>query len=155
RIGRREQAGFYQRRRAELFRDLKLDLDAAQMALQRSFELFGELATAEEGRALSVRRSDPRAEVEWIERSLDLRGGSGRGAALVRLGELLAGPLAEQDRAESVLRSALESDPQSISAQQLLEGLLKQSGRLEELAFFYQQTAQRAQDRPSRIGRWR
>ena len=155
RVGRREQAGFYQRRRAELFRDLKLDLEAAETALLRSFELFGELAAAEEGQALSVRRNDPRAEAQWIEKSLELRSGSTRNAALVRLGELLAGPLAEPDRAEGLLRSALDSDPQSVAAQRLLEQLFKDSGRLEELAFFYQQLAQRAGDRLARVSRWR
>jgi len=155
RLGQREPAGFYQRRRAELFRDLKLDLDAAETALRRSFELFPHLATAEEGRALSVRRNDPRAEAQWIENSLEPRSGSARTAVLIRLGELLAGPLAEPERAAGILRSALDRDPHSVSAQRLLEQLLKNSGSLEELAFLYQQMAQRAGDRLARVGRWR
>ncbi len=153
--GRSEQAGFYQRRRAELFRDFKLDLDAAEEALKSSFQLFADLATAEEGRALAARRNDARSEAEWIERSLDLRSPAARSEALVRLGELLAGPLGAVDRAEHVLRGAVEADPQSAKAERLLKELFESSGKLEDLALHYQRMAERAQDPSIRVRRWR
>src|SRR5262249_38076825 len=60
--GEKSRAATFERRRAQALRDLKLDLEAAEQALTKSFELSGQLDTAQMGRALAQQRSDPRAE---------------------------------------------------------------------------------------------
>jgi tetratricopeptide (TPR) repeat protein len=140
--GEKSAAAAFERRRAEALRDLKLDLEAAEEALRNSFEISKRLDTAQMGRALAQRRSDPGAEARWLERAIELMPHTPeRAAALVALAELLGEELGDWGRAESTLRAAVELDPKDASAEELLTRILRAGGRLAELAGHYEQAA--------------
>lgn len=150
RAGQPQQAAGYERHRAELLRDVKLDLSAAEEALGRSFDLAPDLWTARLGAALAERRNDPIAEARWLERALPLLSGAQRQARLMLyLARLYLDSLADPARAEQLLREALLLDRSLADAQRLLEELLEREGRVAELAAWCEEHAA-AEEQPER-----
>ncbi|RKG62325.1 flagellar hook-length control protein FliK [Corallococcus sp. AB011P] len=140
---RNAEAAACERRRAELLRDVKLDLNAAEASLERAFELAAELDTARMGAALAERRDDAAAEARWWERGLPRMTGTREGAAvLLRLARLNLGELADTPKAEGFLRQALRQDRWLTEAEGLLAELLERDGRLAELAAWYEECAE-------------
>ncbi|HYH97269.1 flagellar hook-length control protein FliK [Hyalangium sp.] len=135
-------AAAHERRRAELLRDVKLDLPAAEESLERSFRLKADLETAQMGEALSARREDAAAQARWLERMLPLQAGEReQGVVLLRLARLYLGVLADSGKAEGFLRDALRRDRTLAEAEKLLEELLERDGRMAELAAWYEDSA--------------
>jgi len=131
-------------RRAELLRDVRLDLAAAAEALERSFRLAAELNTARLGGALARQRDDARAEAEWLTREVPLCGSAReRGYALLALARLYEGPLGNVERTEQALREALQALPGLTEAQTRLEALLVREGRVVDLAALREEAAAR------------
>lgn len=153
--GMATEGAMHWRHAAELQRDAKLDLDAAQAALEKSWELEHQLDTARMGVALAQRRSDREGEIDWLERTLDGVGGpKDRAIAFYQLARLHLGlsadgqsyehaPLLAPDQAESALRQALQLIPQFIDAEELLLWLLERTGRIVEMAGYFEETAMR------------
>ncbi|MBF5042480.1 flagellar hook-length control protein FliK [Aggregicoccus sp. 17bor-14] len=145
-----------ERRRAELLRDVKLDLAGAGEALERAHALHPELATVQLGLALALRRDDAAAEARWLERSVALLPvGAAQARALLRLGQLLLGPLADTERAEAALREALRCEPGLAEAERLLTELLEGAGRVAELAAWHEECAALEPSAPKRAERLR
>ncbi|TQF15354.1 flagellar hook-length control protein FliK [Myxococcus llanfairpwllgwyngyllgogerychwyrndrobwllllantysiliogogogochensis] len=141
--GRAPEAAACERRRAELLRDVKLDLAAAESALDRAFSLAEDLGTARLGAALAERRDDADAEALWLERALPLLDDAKEAAALrLRLAKLHLGVLADTEEAERFLRGALRQDRSLDEAETLLARLLERDGRLAELAAWYEECAE-------------
>jgi hypothetical protein len=141
------RAAAFERRRAELLRDAKLDLNAAQTALEKSFELHKSLETARAGAALAHRRADAETEADWIERSVDLLvTPHERARALLELAALFEGPLHAGPQAEAALTEALRLDPTLDEAERRLVALFEREGRPGELAAHYEESAQKAAD---------
>lgn len=145
--GEEVRAAVYERRRAELLRDAKLDLDGAEASLQKSFELHKSLETALLGMSLSRRREDHAAEADWVERSIDLRRSpEDRARALLELARLFENRLNARSQAEAAAREALKSDPAFRAAEDFLASLLEKDGRLGDLAQMYEDAAEREAD---------
>ncbi len=144
-------AAAHERRRAELLRDAKLDLDGAEAALQKSFELDGQLDTVRLGLALARQRHDAPSEVDWLERLLDLQTERPeRARTFLDLARLHRGPLHAPTQAESAAREALRADPDLVAAQELLTDLLTADGRHTELAAHYEELAAKAKEPAAR-----
>ncbi|MBU8895496.1 flagellar hook-length control protein FliK [Corallococcus sp. M34] len=140
--GRPADAAAHERRRAELLRDVKLDLSAAEEALESAFALAADLGTARLGAALAERRDDASAEARWLERGLPLLTETpARAPVLLRLARLNLGVLADSAKAEGFLREALRQDRALAEAEALLAGLLEKEDRLGELAAWYEECA--------------
>ncbi|MBN1207744.1 MAG: flagellar hook-length control protein FliK [Myxococcaceae bacterium] len=140
--GKPAAAAALERRRAELLRDVKLDLAAAEESLERSFQLKADLETTQMGEVLAARREDPAAQARWLERMLPLQAGAQeQGAVLLRLARLNLGVLADAGKAEGFLREALRRDRTLAEAEKLLAELLEQDGRMAELAAWYEDSA--------------
>jgi tetratricopeptide (TPR) repeat protein len=140
-------AAAHERRRAELLRDVKLDLPAAEESLERSFRLNADLETTQLGEALAARREDSAAQARWLERMLPLQAGAHeQGGVLLRLARLYLGVLADAGKAEGFLRDALRRDRTLAEAEQLLEQLLERDGRMAELAAWYEDSAAQEPD---------
>ncbi|ADO74908.1 flagellar hook-length control protein FliK [Stigmatella aurantiaca] len=136
-------AAAYERRRAELLQDVKLDLLAAEESLERSFTLAADLETARMGEGLAVRRSDAAAQARWLERTLPLQAGAReQGEVLLRLTRLYLGGLDDAVKAEACLREALRRDRGLKEAEKLLSELLARDGRFAELAAWYEECAE-------------
>ncbi|MCP3105545.1 flagellar hook-length control protein FliK, partial [Myxococcus sp. K15C18031901] len=149
--GRPAEAAACERRRAELLRDVKLDLAASEAALDRAFSLAEDLGTARLGAALAERRDDAEAEALWLERALPLLEDAQEGAALrLRLARLHLGVLSDASQAEHYLREALRLDRSLADAEALLSRLLEHDGRLAELAAWYEECAEDAEDAQTR-----
>ncbi|MBX5480766.1 MAG: tetratricopeptide repeat protein [Myxococcaceae bacterium] len=141
------RAASYERRRAELLRDARLDLDAAEAALQKAFELSPSLEVARQGEQLARRRDDAAAEADWIERSIDLYDDlAERSRAFLALAKLFDGPLAAPAQAEAAARQALAIDPSLEEAEALLVRSLERDGRLAELAQHLEERAAHTAD---------
>ncbi|MHB8873812.1 MAG: hypothetical protein ACYC8T_09030 [Myxococcaceae bacterium] len=162
-------AAHFTRRRAELLRDAKLDLPAAAAALERSFELHPELATAQLGAALARRREDLAGEVDWVERTIDQQTSSpDRAKSFLQLAKLhlgLAGapfagaaalkgrpmgPMPAPDQGEAALREALALQPLLTEAEELLTTLLEEQGRVVDIAAYHEEAALRTKDQAGR-----
>ncbi|XXF77129.1 flagellar hook-length control protein FliK [Myxococcaceae bacterium GXIMD 01537] len=142
RQGKPAAAAGYERRRAELLRDAKLDLPAAEEALERAFSLAKDLWTARLGASLAERRDDASAEARWLERALPLQPEvREQGALLLRLARLHLDALADSAKAEGFLRDALRRDRSLKEAEALLSELLEREGRMAELAAWYEESA--------------
>ncbi|MDY7227401.1 flagellar hook-length control protein FliK [Hyalangium rubrum] len=140
--GKPAAAAAHERRRAELLRDVKLDLPAAEESLERSFRLSADLETAQMGEALATRRDDSAAQARWLERTLPLHAGAKeQGAVLLRLARLYLGVLTDSGKAETFLRDALRRDRSLAEAETLLAELLEREGRVAELAAWYEDCA--------------
>src|SRR5262249_44249552 len=137
--------------RAELLRDARHDLDAAQASLERSDALFPELATAQLGAALAETRRDRPAQARWLERAVARTEGRERARALLALARALAGEGAWPDRADAATREALALDPSLREAEKLLLERLEASGRLPELAAYYEEAAAAARTSEDRV----
>ncbi|QSQ12977.1 flagellar hook-length control protein FliK [Myxococcus landrumensis] len=148
---RAPEAAACERRRAELLRDVKLDLPAAESALDRAFSLAEDLGTARLGAALAERRDDAEAEALWLERALPLLEDAKEAASLrLRLAKLHLGVLADVEEAERFLRGALRQDRSLDEAEALLARLLERDGRLAELAAWYEECAESEADNERR-----
>ncbi|WNG61080.1 flagellar hook-length control protein FliK [Archangium gephyra] len=147
---RRDEAADCERHRAEMLRDAKLDLPAAEVALERAFTLSEQLDTARMGIELAVRRDDTAAEARWLERALPLLSGTraqGEKAPwLLRLAKLYLGVLGDSEKAEGFLREALHLDRSLQEAESLLCELLEREGRVAELAAWFEESASFEQD---------
>lgn len=140
-------AAAHERRRAELLRDVKLDLPAAEESLERSFRLNADLETTQMGESLAARREDAAAQARWLERMLPLQAGAHeQGGVLLRLARLYLGVLADSAKAEGFLRDALRRDRSLVEAQKRLEELLESDGRMAELAAWYEDSAAQEPD---------
>ncbi|MFZ5471849.1 MAG: flagellar hook-length control protein FliK [Myxococcota bacterium] len=164
--GRLEAAAGLERRRAEILRDAKLDLDAAEAALRHAYELHPELVTTQLGAALAARRDDRDGEMDWLERSLAHLGSpEDRGEVFLRLARLHLGdgsgadtphpiPLPEgegaADAAEAALREAQKSAAHAPVAEELLAALYEKQGRLADLAAHYEEAAARTRSTEER-----
>ncbi|MGQ0508935.1 MAG: flagellar hook-length control protein FliK [Myxococcaceae bacterium] len=136
-----------ERRRAELLRDAKLDLDGADAALHKSFELDPQRATALFGLSLAKQRHDAAGEADWIERLLDIeKEPRARARSFFELAQLQRGSLNALAQAEAAAREALKLDPSLAQAQQLLTELLTAEGRFDELAAQQEEFAALATD---------
>jgi len=145
--GDREGAASQERRRAALLREFKLDLPAAEAALEQSFEWAPQLETAQLGRVLSQQRADPKSEAAWLQRSIALHARTDdQAAAFFELAQLQAGPLSSRPEAESAAREALALDPGHSGAERLLTGILEAEGRISDLAAHYEEAAKRARE---------
>ncbi|MFL5322427.1 MAG: flagellar hook-length control protein FliK, partial [Myxococcaceae bacterium] len=150
------RAAVYERRRAELLRDAKLDLEGAEAALQKSFELHKSLETALLGVALSRRREDYESEADWVERSIDLRKSpEDRARALLELARLFETRLNARAQAEAAARESLKIHPGFRAAEELLGSLLEKDGRIADLAAMYEESAERATDARSKADLYR
>ncbi|MFY0581148.1 tetratricopeptide repeat protein [Cystobacter fuscus] len=148
--GREDEAAACERHRAEMLRDVKLDMSAAEAALERSFALFPQLDTARMGMELTSRRNDAAAEARWLERALPLMPATpARARSLLRLARLFLDELGDTDKAEGFLREALLQDRSLQEAETLLCELLEREGRLAELAAWFEDAASRVEE-PSR-----
>ncbi|WP_224364763.1 flagellar hook-length control protein FliK [Hyalangium versicolor] len=151
--GKPAAAAAHERRRAELLRDVKLDLPAAEEALERSFRLKADFETVEMGEGLAARREDAASQARWLERMLPLQAGaSEQGAVLLRLARLYLGVLADSSKAEGFLREALRRDRTLAEAEKLLEELLERDERMAELAAWYEDSAAEESDPARRSG---
>jgi tetratricopeptide (TPR) repeat protein len=140
--GKPSAAAAHERRRAELLRDVKLDLPAAEESLERSFRLAADLETAQMGAALATRRDDAAGQARWLERTLPLHAGaSEQGTVLLRLARLYLSVLSDTRKAEGFLREALRRDRGLAEAEKLLAELLERDGRVAELAAWYEDCA--------------
>ncbi|WNG50593.1 flagellar hook-length control protein FliK [Archangium minus] len=139
---RKDEAAAYERHRAEMLRDAKLDLSAAEAALERAFALSEQLDTARMGIELAVRRDDTVAEARWLERILPLLPAAPRKAtSLLRLAKLHLDVLDDSSKAEGFLREALRLDRSLQEAETLLCELLEREGRVAELAAWFEESA--------------
>src|SRR5205823_4584039 len=68
--GLTSRAAGLMRRKAELLTESKLDLDGAQAALEKAWELAEDLTTARLGMELSRRRGAREGEIDWLERTM-------------------------------------------------------------------------------------
>ena len=144
---RNDEAADCERHRAEMLRDAKLDLPAAEVALERAFTLSEQLDTARMGIELAVRRDDTAAEARWLERALPLLTGTREKApSLLRLAKLYLGVLGDSEKAEGFLREALQLDRSLQEAETLLCELLEREGRVAELAAWFEESASFEQD---------
>jgi len=149
-------AAAVERRRADLFAQKKLDLEAAAAALERSFELRADPVTCREGQALAARRTDGAAQARWMERLVPLLGApKERAAAHLDLARLYDAELAAPDQAEAAAREALKSDPAMADAQSFLEALFERDDRVTDLAAFHEELAAREQDPAKRASRFK
>ena len=149
--GRTDEAADCERHRAEMLRDAKLDLPAAELALERAFTLCTQLDTARMGIELAVRRDDTAAEARWLERALPLLTGTReKGPWTLRLAKLHLGVLGDSEKAEGFLREALRQDRSLQEAETLLCELLEREGRVAELAAWFEESASLEEDAASR-----
>ncbi|WP_257458389.1 tetratricopeptide repeat protein [Archangium lipolyticum] len=147
---RKDEAATYERHRAEMLRDAKLDLPAAEAALERAFALSEQLDTARMGIELAVRREDTVAEARWLERALPLLPGTREKAtSLLRLSKLHLDVLDDSGKAEGFLREALRHDRSLQEAETLLCELLEREGRVAELAAWFEDSASH-EEQPAR-----
>jgi tetratricopeptide (TPR) repeat protein len=145
--GRTDEAADCERHRAEMLRDAKLDLPAAEVALERAYTLFEQLDTARMGIELAVRRDDTAAEARWLERAVPLLSGRREKApSLLRLAKLHLGVLGDSEKAERFLREALHEERSLQEAETLLCELLEREGRVAELAAWFEESASLEQD---------
>ncbi|MDP2273446.1 MAG: flagellar hook-length control protein FliK [Archangium sp.] len=156
--GRLADAGRHLVRRAELLAEAKLDLGGAAQALDRAWEYAPSLSLARQGLALSRRRSDREAEIDWLERVLALLTGLEQAIAFVQLARLHLGlpaeggadvtsaPLLAPDQAEASLLEALSLAPGLAEAEQMLLGLYERQDRLGDVAAYYEAASTRATD---------
>lgn len=143
--GEPARAAELERRRAEMLRDAKLDLEGAEAALRRAFELEPELETARAAIALARRRDDREGEVDWIERTLELTSDPrARAQVFVQLAKLQLGLAPEQ--AEAALREALRHSSELAEAEQLLLALYQQQDRQADVAGYYEEKALRTSE---------
>ena len=150
--GREDEAADCERHRAEMLRDAKLDLPAAEAALERAFALSEQLDTARMGMELPCARDDSAAEARWLERALPLLPGTSETAvSLLRLAKLHLDVLGDSARAEGFLREALRQDRSLKEAETLLCELLEREGRVAELAAFYEDSASHEEDAQRRV----
>ena len=144
---RKAEAADTERHRAEMLRDVKLDLPAAEAALERAFTLSTQLDTARMGIELASRRDDSAAEARWLERALSLLPDTREQASsLLRLARLHLDVLAESSKAEGFLREALRRDRSLQEAEKLLCELLEHEGRVAELAAWFEESASLERD---------
>ena len=138
-------AAEYERRRAEIFRDAKLDLVSAQEALEKSYGFYPDLRTAQLGVTLAARREDAAVEARWVEREVELATAPPeRAHAQLRLAQLQASSLQSRDRAEVSAREALRTLPTFEAAETFLLRLLEEDGRVSEVAAYFEEQAARA-----------
>jgi len=145
------RAASLMRRKAELLTDSKLDLEGAQEALEKAWDLSEDVATTRLGMALAARRSDRDAQIDWLERAMkSMEAPPERAAAFVELaklhlgGEVDAAPLYAPDQAEAALKEALKEVPGHAAAEAALVGLYERQERLVDVAAYYEETAARA-----------
>jgi tetratricopeptide (TPR) repeat protein len=151
-----EKAAWAQRRRAELLRDARLDLEGAHEALEHAWRLVPDADTARAGMELARRRGDHDSEIDWLERTLDShKDSAGRAAAFVQLARLHLGlhadgqtiadaPMLAPEQAEAALKQAMLLAPGFAPARELLLGLLERQERMAEVAAFWEESAARA-----------
>lgn len=156
--GRMADAGRHLVRRAELLAESKLDLSGAAQSLDRAWEYAPSAQLARHGLALSRRRSDRDAEIDWLERVLALLSGTEQAVAFVQLarlhlglpaegaGDITHAPLLAPDQAEAALLKALSLVPGLGEAEQLLLGLYERQDRLGDVAGYYEAASTRTAD---------
>jgi tetratricopeptide (TPR) repeat protein len=149
--GRGREAAEAERRRAELLRDARRDLDAADASLERSFQLSPELATVQLGASLAESRRDVRVQARWLERAVAQTQGKPRAQALLALARALSHDGSWPARADAAAREALSEDPSLREAESLLLESLEGSGKLEELAAYFEEAAERAKAADDRV----
>ncbi len=150
--GLQARASSLMRRKAELLTDSKLDLDGAQAALEKAWDLAEDVATARLGMDLARRRHDREAEIDWLERTMkSVEAPPERAAAFVQLaklhlggGEVAEAPLLAPDQAEAALKEALKEVPGHADAEGALVALYERQERLGDVAAYYEETALRA-----------
>src|SRR5262249_5230116 len=142
--GNAQEAARVERRRAELLRDARHDLDAAELSLERSDRLSPELETAQLGASLSELRQDRTAQAKWLERAVERTQGPARARLLLALARVLSTDGQWPDRADAAAREALLLDPSLAEAERLLLERLEGLSRLPELAGYYEDAAARA-----------
>lgn len=150
--GDEERAAAFERQRAELFRDAKLDLDQAARSLEKAFELCRDLRTTEMGAALAERRGDAEAHADWIERSVELIDDpEGKARAHLALARIFAGRLKSPQAAEANVREALRLCPSLAEAEALWIEFLEREGRASELGSYYEEAASREPNPEARV----
>lgn len=160
--GEPTRAAAYLRRKAELLRDAKLDLERASETLEQAWTLSASPLTADMGLTLARRRGDRDAEIDWLERVLSGLGGAPeKAAAFVALARLHLGLPADgegvtqaawsaPDQAEASLRKALDLVPGHASAELHLQALLSHEERPADWAGYLEEAAARARDSASK-----
>jgi tetratricopeptide (TPR) repeat protein len=144
-------------RRAELLRDVKLDLQGAAGLVEDAWQLAPTLALAREGLALARRRTDREAEIDWLERVLALLPAPlEQAVAFVQLarlhlglpaegpGDVASAPMLAPDQAEAALQWALQLVPGLAEAERMLLALYAQQERHGDTAQYYEDAAGRA-----------
>ena len=150
--GARPPAAQAEARRAELLLSARRDALGAETALRRSFELHPSVHTALRAAELAARREDVRAQAEWLERALPLQEGpAARGEALLQLAGLHADGLADEGRAESLLRDALAEVPGHGQAEARLLALLEAQGRPADVAAYFESAARSVRTVEARV----
>lgn len=145
--GRANEAASTERHRAEMLRDAKLDLAAAEAAIERSFSLAAQLDTALMGLELAQRREDAALGARWLERALPLMPATPAKAPwLLRLAQLHLEGRRDSEKAEALLREALDLDRSLEKAEALLCALLEREGRVAELAAWFEDSAAHEED---------
>ncbi|MFN0063874.1 MAG: flagellar hook-length control protein FliK [Myxococcaceae bacterium] len=150
--GSREAAALAERHRAELLRDGRGEADAALGALERSFALFPEVRTAQLGVALAAQRKNVAGQVQWLSRAAQLtQAPAARAALLMEVAAAERSMAGREQEAETAAREALALVPGLLSAEKFLADLYEESGRLTELAAFYEAQAASSVDRSRRV----
>ncbi len=140
--GQPERAAKYELRRAELFRDVRLDAVAAESALEKAWSLWPSLQLARAGEAMARRRDDAHKAADWLARSLPLVDvAADRARVLLELARLFAGPIGANPQSEQAAREALQLDPSLEEARALLVRALERDGRVAELAAHHEELA--------------
>lgn len=149
--GQLREAAQVERRRAELLRDGRHDLDAAESALERSDALHADVDTAKLGAAMARSRRDTAAEAKWLERAVARTEGKERARWLSTLARAVAGEQGWPDRADAAAREALALDPSLREVEKLLIERLEEAGRLPELASYFEDAAAAARAPQERV----
>ena len=148
---RLDEAASTERHRAEMLRDAKLDLTAAEGALERAYGLSAQLDTVHMGMELARRRDDEPAEARWLERALPLLPDApAKAPSLLRLARLHLAGVGDSSRTEELLREALALDRSLPEAEALLCALLEREGRVAELAAWFEDSAAHETEPPRR-----
>lgn len=144
-----------ERRRAELLRDAKLDLEGAEAALDHAWSLDQEPVITQLGVSLSRARRDLAACVRWLSRTAGLQSNpTDRAKTLLEVGRLQMGhgelmpagatSAEEAAQAEAALKEALRLEPGLGDAQELLATLYERDGRMADLAGLWEEVSVRA-----------
>ncbi len=156
------RAAAFLRRQAEVLVESRLDLEAAQLTLERAWGVNQSSLTAEQGVRLARRRGDAQLEIVWLERTLPgLSSSSEKAKTHVALARLYVGLGAAEPsvdhaswsapaEAEAQLKAALALVPRHPDAEALLFALYERFERAGDQAAYLEDSAESLPQGPER-----